>query len=641
MLTKNSVQKKVFPISLLFFIDALLTAFSFIASYALCSYILDDISAHSMLIQLPIVVSLTSLIFLFIGIYKGIVKTNGLKEVYSIFNAICLANILTIVLVVVNGKLILEEDLMVPLSIIIVHSIFSFSALVISRILYKYIIRRIVKLNVNANKILLVHDLANNDSRLSSLQNKLLENGREVVQMVTLKSESYAEDLSKFKTENSVFDEVLIVKSNKVITKIASFFQPILDLNLPIYTFSLPNSNEEINLNESPNKKNGLKRLELSDLFTSNIESQFQFGTNNALFLGETILVTGAGGCVGSQFVKELFYSNIKATLILVDRSETALLEIVNFMKNSNRLTIVPKLLDLKDKKSIEKIFKNHQISLVVHAAGNNFPESLNEDIGKVMHENLTITKSLADCSNKSNVKKFIFCSSVGAENPRTTLEVSKRLAEIYLLSFQKIENATNFISLRLNRIHDSKGSGIGYLRNQLLFDKPINRFLFSENEVYSNKKDVARSLLLLANQNCVFSQAVLTHNLGFEVNTEMLVDIILNINSTSFDSAKKGEVKYKNFYKNSLTKHKANHVDVNSSSEAIFSLEKVYESEYSNAQIQQKIENICINLLFDQHDISLIFDLIKDFNSEQWENLFKMQQQKNTSPKVFKLQSK
>ena len=137
MISENKTQEKLFPISLLFFIDAVLTACSFIVSYALCSFILEDINAHSMLIQLPIVVSLTCIIFLFIGIYKGIVNTNRLNEVYSIFNAICLANILTIVLVVVNGKLILEENLMVPLAIIIVHSILSFSALVASRFLYK------------------------------------------------------------------------------------------------------------------------------------------------------------------------------------------------------------------------------------------------------------------------------------------------------------------------------------------------------------------------------------------------------------------------------------------------------------------------------------------------------------------------
>lgn len=129
----------MFPVRLVFLIDVLITAISFVLSYYLCSLILPNILSHGMLVQLPIIVALTSLIFLFIGIYKGYVKYDKVREVYNIFNAICITNILTIVLVVVNGKLVMEEDLMVPLSIIIVHSIISFSALVVSRYLYKSI----------------------------------------------------------------------------------------------------------------------------------------------------------------------------------------------------------------------------------------------------------------------------------------------------------------------------------------------------------------------------------------------------------------------------------------------------------------------------------------------------------------------
>jgi FlaA1/EpsC-like NDP-sugar epimerase len=205
MLDKNKTHEKLLPISILFFIDALLTAFSFVVSYGLCSYILDDISTHSILIQLPIVVSLTSIIFLFIGIYKGFVKTSGLQEVYSIFNAICLANILTIVLVVINGKLILEEDLMVPLSIIIVHSILSFTALVISRLLYKILVRKVVIQTEVLKNVLLVHEFETNHSGLILLEKLLFENDRQVVSRLSCKTQSYAKEALKLKEQNLDF----------------------------------------------------------------------------------------------------------------------------------------------------------------------------------------------------------------------------------------------------------------------------------------------------------------------------------------------------------------------------------------------------------------------------------------------------
>jgi len=131
-------------------------AVSFVLSYYLCSLILPDIWSHGMLMQLPIIVALTSFIFLFIGMYKGYVKYDKVREVYSIFNAICLTNILTIILVVVNGQLFAENNLMVPLSIIVVHSILSFTALVASRYSFKYFASARSKLYDSSKKSILL-----------------------------------------------------------------------------------------------------------------------------------------------------------------------------------------------------------------------------------------------------------------------------------------------------------------------------------------------------------------------------------------------------------------------------------------------------------------------------------------------------
>ncbi|MFK7808426.1 MAG: polysaccharide biosynthesis protein, partial [Saprospiraceae bacterium] len=273
--------------------------------------------------------------------------------------------------------------------------------------------------------------------------------------------------------------------------------------------------------------------------------------------------------------------------------------------------------------------------------AGNNFPESLNENISKVMQENLTTTKMLADISARAGVKKFIFCSNAGAGYPRTTLEVSKRLAEIYLLSFNVKNTGTNFISVRLNRVFDSSGSGIAYIENQIAYEKPINRCIFSENELYSNKKDVAKALLAVAEESSSYSQVVLTLQSGYLMPTEIIAEIVLNTKLTNTQNTKKIKVSFKNTFKNSSLILNDSAYIKKTTSHKLFVEEKTMETTYSKSQIQQKIENLCINLLFDQDDISLIFDLIKDFNSDQWQNLYKLQQEKSVPRKVIKLQSK
>lgn len=119
-------------------IDIIITSGSFILSYIICkAYILPQIAFNNILVQLPIIVAITTIVLLVYGRYKGVLKFGELEDIYNIFNAICLANILTIVLVVMNAKLINQEELIVPLSIIIVHSVLSFLGLLLSRKAYK------------------------------------------------------------------------------------------------------------------------------------------------------------------------------------------------------------------------------------------------------------------------------------------------------------------------------------------------------------------------------------------------------------------------------------------------------------------------------------------------------------------------
>lgn len=640
MISENKTQEKLFPISLLFFIDAVLTACSFIVSYALCSFILEDINAHSMLIQLPIVVSLTCIIFLFIGIYKGIVNTNRLNEVYSIFNAICLANILTIVLVVVNGKLILEENLMVPLAIIIVHSILSFSALVASRFLYKNLVVKLIRNYSVLKNILLIHDLPSNNENISLLENNFFSRKKKIVSSLSTTSKDFKTEISTIESNQKSFDEIHLYQHNSSRDNLWDVIPSLLKFNKAIYISSDVGFNSDLD-SESLTAKRIFKRLSLPDLFPQRVKSKKIFSDFSNDYNGKTILVTGAGGCIASEFLKELFNSEVKAKFILLDNSETALAEVVTFMKNSKNIKVIPKLLDLKEKKSLEKLFSIYNISLVLHTAGNNSPEGLNETISKVMQENLIATKLLADISKRNGVEKFIFCSTSGADCPRTTLEVSKRLAEVYLYSLNTPENKTNFISIRLNRVYDTNGSGLKYMKSQIEFEKPINRSYFSEKEMYSGKRDVAKALLVLCADKSPFVNSILTFNIGISVATELLAEVILHLNLRAQGNGKIKEVSFIDSFKNGSLIHNESMFKINEDSNRLFKVETDLMPDFSKFQIQQKVENLCINLLFDQDDVSLVFDLINNFNSDQWENLCKLQQQKPNQTRIIKLQSK
>ncbi|MFN3136168.1 MAG: hypothetical protein ACE37L_00675 [Allomuricauda sp.] len=256
-MTKNNLRiNKMFPVRLVFIIDILLTSVSFVLSYFLCSLILPDIWKHGMLIQLPIIVALTSLIFLFIGIYKGYVKYDTVREVYSIFNAICLANILTIILVVVNGKLFMEKDLMVPLSIIIVHSILSFSALAISRYTYKYITLKVSKHIKNSS--VLVYNNTMEVKKLKSMISLLEERNGENNQFLVLNSDHFVKRFSdKYisKVDSWYIHEDLLRTDDD---QYMEFIDRILNQNETVYLVNLVKTSESseyeltlINVNEN------------------------------------------------------------------------------------------------------------------------------------------------------------------------------------------------------------------------------------------------------------------------------------------------------------------------------------------------------------------------------------------------------
>ncbi len=598
-------HEKLFPIGLVFFIDVLLTAMSFVLSYALCSFILPDISSHTMLVQLPIIVAITSMIFLFIGIYRGFVKYDRLREVYSIFNAICLSNILTIVLVVINGQLVMENDLMVPLSIIIVHSVLSFSALVASRFLYKKIKSRIASKYKLLSKVLLVTTKELDDNDLTDINGRLEELKKHLVQVLFFPKE---DDGSSFNLDQAYIDdnqisEIYVYNEDDCFDK---FFEIITKIE---------------SLGTSINIVNDLKQFEASNLdYDTIFPSQFknELVDNNATkkLVGKTILITGAGGCIGSEFAKRLYRLNIKVTLVLIDNSESSLNQISGFLSNSTSLKLTPRLVDIKDKKLMEKIFSDYKPSIVVHTAGNTFLEFLDNDQNKIIQQNLTSTKLIADLSKKHNVEKFVFCSSNRAIKPSTTLEVSKRLAEIYLESLNETSSKTNFTSVRLHKVYNTKNSAVNYIKGQIVLKRPINLRFINEEEVFTNLQDVVNTLLFLSVDEGDFKRGIFTTKLGVKIDAQLLIKIIGLIEFSGNHGSK--QISYKNtFISEKIFKEYSSLKLYNNPNE--FLEAQVVFGNLSKEKIKQKIEHICLNILFDDNDSEPIFEMINDFGSGDW----------------------
>ena len=189
---------------------------------------------------------------------------------------------------------------------------------------------------------------------------------------------------------------------------------------------------------------------------------------------GQTILITGAAGSIGSEIVRQLMQFNY-ARLILVDNAETP----VSFLKNEcmaiNHLKdMVIEIASVTDEVRMEELFAQYKPNIVYHAAAYKHVPLMEENVNAAIKTNVLGTKILADLAVKYGVKKFVMISTDKAVNPTNVMGASKRIAEIYVQSLNNHQQGTKFITTRFGNVLDSNGSVIPIFRKQIAEGGPV-----------------------------------------------------------------------------------------------------------------------------------------------------------------------
>jgi FlaA1/EpsC-like NDP-sugar epimerase len=205
-------------------------------------------------------------------------------------------------------------------------------------------------------------------------------------------------------------------------------------------------------------------------------------------FLGsEIILITGAGGSIGSQIFRDILSFNPKS-IICLDNSEYSLYKLQSeFTKSKNKTNVSFIVSDIKDENRMNHILKRNNPTIVFHAAAyKHVPLMEKENIYEALNNNAYGTYVLSKACIKANVKKFILISTDKAINPTNVMGASKRLAEIFCQLLQK-KNSTDFITVRFGNVLGSSGSVIPLFKKQIesggpitITHKDITRFFMS-----------------------------------------------------------------------------------------------------------------------------------------------------------------
>lgn len=188
---------------------------------------------------------------------------------------------------------------------------------------------------------------------------------------------------------------------------------------------------------------------------------------------GQTILVSGAAGSIGSGLVKQIARYN-PGKLILLDQAESPLYDLqIELGATQQNLNFEVVIGDIRSVERMEHVFDFFRPDFVFHAAAYKHVPMMENNPSEAVLTNVLGTKNLVDLSKRFEVKKFVMISTDKAVNPTNVMGASKRIAEIYAQMANK-EGSTRFVTTRFGNVLGSNGSVVPLFQRQIEQGGPI-----------------------------------------------------------------------------------------------------------------------------------------------------------------------
>ncbi len=190
---------------------------------------------------------------------------------------------------------------------------------------------------------------------------------------------------------------------------------------------------------------------------------------------GEVVMVTGAGGSIGSELCRQLSRLG-PLRLVLVDSSEPALFEIDRELARERDFRDgVPVVADVKDGVRVRQIFESYRPGLIFHAAAYKHVAMMEANPLEAVRNNTLGTRTVADAAVEFGAKRFVLVSTDKAANPQTVMGQSKALCEWIVETWGHRPGVpTRFVAVRFGNVLGSSGSVIPIFRRQIARGGPV-----------------------------------------------------------------------------------------------------------------------------------------------------------------------
>tara|TARA_R110002153_G_scaffold41690_4_gene118837 strand:+ start:3142 stop:5100 length:1959 start_codon:yes stop_codon:yes gene_type:complete len=597
-------------------IDLFTIGFSFLLSYLIRFNLTLNFDVENLLVQVPLVLTTALVSFLIIGSYKGVIRHTGVRDVYNIFNAVCLSSILLITVVIANRELNAYSSFTIPLSIIIINSLITFVGLTASRFVFKSMYNQI-KGGVKAYKNVVIygagesgvltHMAITNHSQsrykvVGYIDRDVKKIGKKINGIPVFSRRDLTE---KFIIKNNIC-EVIFSIQNIDAKKLRKTVEGLVDY--PVVVKIVPPIEDWIN---GELKVSQIKQVQIEDLLD---RAPIKIKNSKIAFelMNKNIMVTGGAGSIGSEIVRQISTYSYKS-LIIIDSAESALYDLQQELKQNGCHNFIAIVSDVRDKNRMNAIFEEHRPDIVFHAAAYKHVPLMEYNSYEAIKINIGGTKTIADLSVLHGVQKFVFVSTDKAVNPTNVMGATKRIAELYISCMQN-ENKTKFITTRFGNVLGSNGSVIPLFRKQIEKGGPLTL----------THKDITRYFMTIPEASQLVLEAgamgeggeIFIFDMGESVKIYDLAKNMIKLSGLRYPQdidikitgLRPGEKLYEELLANGENTLPTYHEKIK--------ISKVREVDFT--KVRSKIDELCItNMFFNGNTVKLMKEIVPEYISK------------------------
>lgn len=473
-------KKFYVPRWMVFVMDNIIVFIAFLFAYLLrFNFEIKDFEHYLAFNQAILALGIYATFSLVFRSYSGLIRHTTIIDIFIVFISATCSTASLISITLISRHFGLNENLNIPLSIILIHFV-TLSALLVSiRILIKGTFQYITSSSANKKRILIfgagamgviVKRVIQSDVQSPYQIAGFLDHNRNLHGTKLTGFHVYNPDSlsSEFLTKHNIQSVIFAIKDVSPADK-SRISRSMLDLGLEV--LEAPNVDTWLNgqFHISQIHKIKLEDLLGRDPISLNLK-KIGIGLTD-----KTIMVTGAAGSIGSEIVRQLSRFNIKC-LLLIDQAETPMFHIENELKSQNLCFLYHSILaDTTNTAKMEQVFQEFRPEIVFHAAAYKHVPLMEDNPHEAIRVNIGGTRTITRLSVKYGVKKFVMISTDKAVNPTNVMGASKRICEMIVQAkSSQAGNKTQFVITRFGNVLGSNGSVIPLFSRQIESGGPV-----------------------------------------------------------------------------------------------------------------------------------------------------------------------